>query len=81
MSRIRDQLGAVVEVSRHSNWRGRREIAWYAIRRLFVAPASEGRCFMGAPVATFAHCPRPALDVGLWCRVHLPKPERRGSAA
>lgn len=52
-------------------WSGYRDVAWYAIRRLFIAPAESDRCIMGYHEAR-THCPRRVVDdEGLWCRVHL----------
>lgn len=53
-------------------WRGRWEMAYYAVRRLVVDPApAEDRCFMGAPVGEHVHCPRRAEF--LWCSRHEPR--------
>lgn len=55
--------------ARHLTWRGRVSMAYYALRRLFVAPApSPDRCVMGSPIGEHAWCPRHAN--GLWCRHH-----------
>lgn len=51
--------------------RGRLSVAYYRLRRLFVAPAPDGhRCFMGEPVAPEVHCPRRVGTGGLWCAWH-----------
>jgi hypothetical protein len=49
-------------------------VAYYAVRRIFVAPASpDARCFMGSPIGEFVHCPRRAMGQSPWCRRHDPK--------
>jgi hypothetical protein len=56
---------------RHLTWRGRREMAWYSIRRLFVTPApADERCIMGYPIGDHVRCPRRALGDSLWCQRH-----------
>jgi hypothetical protein len=51
--------------------RGKLDALGYALRRLFVAPVDEGRCFMGGPVDSMVHCPRAALPDSMWCKAHI----------
>lgn len=61
----------------HLTWRGRLSMAYYALRRLFVAPEpTASRCVMGSPVGPHVWCPRRAPD--LWCPHHEREIRRHG---
>jgi hypothetical protein len=61
--------------------RGQLSVLYYAMRRMFVAPAEDHRrCFMGAPIGDHVRCPRQCTPGGLWCRRHADRPvSKRGT--